>query len=237
MVRNARVSFETDLEDFEFPTEGDVRNFSAWRDLTDLESFKVGGTGVSEANCSKIADWGVLARFVIIPTSVSRVALYMQLIPKTREEVVATLVDAEGQQVVLLEEPETPAILLVGNSVGVPGGAADLVPQCGLDNLAGDSGLGVLPMLLSTGGELENYPSHADIQREVFIFLRRCLQPKPLDSKDWETAFAAPVFPDLDPPALLWPAPPAIRQEPAQGRMSVMRYFIVTWEFYRLASW
>ena len=222
--RNARVSVETDLADFEFPTEGDVRNFSGWRDLTELESFKVAGTGVSEANCSKIAEWGVLARFVIIPTSTSKVALYLQLIPKTREEVEATLVDAEGQQVILLEEPEIPAVLLMGNSVGVQGGAADLVPQCGLGNLAGDSGLGILPILLSTGGELENYPSHAEIQREMFIFLRRCLQPKPLEAKDWEAAFAAPIFPDLETPVLLWPAPPAIHHEPAQGRMSLFVY-------------
>ena len=208
----------TTLDDFTFPTEGDARNFSAWRDLMDLDTLEISGRYLSEESKKTMLEWGLLARIVIIPTMVNKVALYLLLIPGTRPEVEATLIDEQGQQVIMLEDPEVPGVFFMGGSVGVKDGVADLVPQCDLDNIAPDSGLGILPLIYSAGGELESYPSHQDLHQELFNFLRKVQMPnRDITAETWHAAFGAPAFQDLTQPPVMWPAPPVIRQEVAEG--------------------
>ena len=173
-------------------------------------------TGVTDAIAARIKGWGLIGRYVLVPGAVDKVSCYLQLVPLTMTDMVNTFLDDNGQQAVSTNCPDIPAILFKGKQAGVgPTGLADLVPNA--DALVPDSGYGVLPILLSTGGELQQYPSSAALKRETFLLLRSVILPRELRAKDWEAEFTRTPFPDPPTPEVMWPAPDDTLQRVTDG--------------------
>ena len=217
LFRNAKVNIITNLAEFSFPTEGEVRNVSSWREISNTQELLVTGDGVPEATIQRIKEQGLIARFILVPAAVDKVGVYLQLLPDTLEGLKEKLVDDAGQQIVEMEDPDIPGISFRGHEAGVQGGLAELVPLC--SNLAPESGFGVMPVLLSTGGKECQPPPSSTLKFEMFQFLRRAVMPEPLCTyRDWETAFKQAEFESSLQPPLLWPEPEAIRHQIETGK-------------------
>ena len=202
--------------EFAFPTGGDEpRNVSDWVEFSTMDSMKV--EGVSEQTAAKIKSWGLQGRFVIVPGSVDRAAIYLQLLPLTQNDMVSTFLDANGQQVVETNSADIPSLCFRGKEAGVgPTGLADMVPVA--DKLMGGTGLGILPILLSTGGEIPQFPPTAAIRTELFMHMRKVVAASgSVSPKEWDVEFRKDTFPDVPAPELLWPSPDDVPNRVDEG--------------------
>lgn len=183
-------------------------------------------TGVSDQTAAKMKAWGLQGRYVIVPGTVDKAALYLQLLPMSQADMVATFLDQNGQQVVDTNSADIPSMFFQGQEAGVgQTGLADMGPVA--DKLLPDTGFGILPIFLSSGGELETFPSSAAVKAELFHQLRRVTtgngdRTQSLTPKEWETEFKKSTFPDLVTPELLWPLPDTTAQRVEDGELNIV---------------
>ena len=93
-----------------------------------------------------------------------------------------------------------------------------LVPQVS-DNLAKDSGLGILPMILAHGGNGAKVPATSVMKQELFLFLRAVIKPLRLKNRaEWDPVFSQSPWTPPPPPSVMWPAPDGALRSAEEGR-------------------
>ena len=153
---------------------------------------------------------------MILPGHDFSVFFNLQIIPMSLDELKTNMGSEEGADV-NLQSHLIPAITLVGKETGLPAEGM-LVPQVS-DNLAKDSGLGILPMILAHGGNGAKVPATSVMKQELFLFLRAVIKPLRLKNRaEWDPVFSQPSWTPPPCPSVMWPAPDGALRSAEEGR-------------------
>ena len=171
-------------------SEGIGRNQSEWMEGDEVNVRYERTTG-EEMDDEELDDAGVgkfALRLTLLPTNVSKMALYGGIVPMTKEELREKVEACDAE----IDSELVPTIALkLGWAKGKPlnGYLVDLMPH---EREEDKVGLGVLPLLETIGSSNPSLPNHEDLEEQLCLLLRAVVATNNVNREIFRLAPLAP---------------------------------------------